>query len=258
MPAPTAEDFKSFFSMVAARDDLSTEEQETIRAAASEVHNFIAGDDIVREGDRPTASTLVVSGVTARYSTVEDGGRQITGLHIAGDFVDLHSFPLQVMDHSVTAITDCKVATFPHEALLKITETSPHLTRVLWLLTLLDGAVHRQWMVAKGRLTAEEHMAHFFSEQFVRAQMAGLAQARRYPLPLTQAQFGDALGLSIVHTNRTLQRLRRTGAVDWEDGVVAIHDWALLRKLGQFDPTYLHIEKMSPSSRIGPITMLQK
>ncbi|MDF2983264.1 MAG: transcriptional regulator, Crp/Fnr family, partial [Devosia sp.] len=93
-------------------------------------------------------------------------------------------------------------------------------------------------------LTADEQMAHLFCEQFVRAQMAGLAEAQRYPFPLTQMQFGDALGLSIVHTNRTLQRLRRTGAIEWEDGVVEVFDWPLLRELGQFDPTYLHLEKL--------------
>lgn len=244
MAAPSQADFDAFFAMVSVRDDLSPEEEEAIRSAGSEARSFAAGEDIVREGEYPTVSTLVASGVTARYSTVEDGGRQITGLHIAGDFVDLHSFPLQLMDHSVTAITDCRVVSFAHKDLLSITESAPHLTRVLWLLTLLDGAVHRQWMVSKGRLTADEHMAHFFCEQFVRAQMAGLAQSQRYPLPLTQAQFGDALGLSIVHTNRTLQRLRRTGALDWQAGTVGVLDWPLLRELAQFDPTYLHLEKL--------------
>ena len=241
-PSPTA--FDPFFSTVSVRDDLSPLERDAIRAAALEVRPFAAGEDIVRQGERPNVSTLVISGVTARYSTVEDGGRQITGLHIAGDFVDLHSFPLQHMDHSVTAITACEVVTFPHKGLMAITEAYPHLTRVLWLLTLLDGAVHRQWMVAKGRLTADEHMAHLFCEQFVRAQTAGLARAQRYWFPLTQVQLGDALGLSIVHTNRTLQRLRRTGALDWQDGTVEIFNWPLLRELGQFDPSYLHLEKL--------------
>jgi CRP-like cAMP-binding protein len=236
--------FTPFFSMVSVRDDLSDAEHNAILSAAGTARSFAAGADIVTQGDRPSFSTLVVKGMTARYSTVEDGGRQITGLHIAGDFVDLHSFPLQLMDHSVTAITPCEVVAFPHRGLLDITENYPHLTRVLWLLTLLDGAIHRQWMVTKGRLTADEQMAHLFCEQFVRAQMAGLANAQTYPFPLTQAQFGDALGLSIVHTNRTLQRLRRTGALEWEDGVVEIFDWPQLRELGQFDPTYLHLEKL--------------
>ncbi|WP_423066980.1 Crp/Fnr family transcriptional regulator [Devosia sp. CN2-171] len=244
MAKPDLSTFGPFFSMVSVRDDLSDEERAAILSAAGTAHIFAAGEDLVTQGERPSFSTLVVAGMTARYSTVEDGGRQITGLHIPGDFVDLHSFPLQVMDHSVTAITDCEVVTFPHKSLMRITETYPHLTRVLWLLTLLDGAIHRQWMVTKGRLTADEQMAHLFCEQFVRAQMAGLARSQSYPFPLTQAQFGDALGLSIVHTNRTLQRLRRTGALEWEDGFVEIVDWPLLRELGQFDPTYLHLEKL--------------
>ncbi len=244
MGKPTLDSFDPFFAMVSVRDDLSQEERSTILASAADLRTFEAGEDIVCQGDRPSVSTLVVSGMTGRYSTVEDGGRQITGLHIAGDFVDLHSFPLQVMDHSVTAITFCEVVTFPHTGLLAVTETFPHLTRVLWLLTLLDGSIHRQWMVTKGRLTAEEQMAHLFCEQFVRAQMAGLATAQEYPFPLTQIQFGDALGLSIVHTNRTLQRLRRTGALEWQDGIVRIFDWPLLKELAQFDPTYLHLEKL--------------
>jgi CRP-like cAMP-binding protein len=241
-PDPSA--FGPFFSMVSVRDDLSDEERAAILAAAGAARSFAAGEDIISQGDRPAFSTLVVAGMTARYSTVEDGGRQITGLHVAGDFVDLHSFPLQLMDHSVTAITDSEVVTFPHQGLMRITETYPHLTRVLWLLTLLDGSIHRQWMVTKGRLTADEQMAHLFCEQFVRAQMAGLARSQSFPFPLTQAQLGDALGLSIVHTNRTLQRLRRTGALEWEDGIVEIHDWPLLREMGQFDPSYLHLEKL--------------
>lgn len=244
MAKATIDELMPFFSMVSTRDDLSDNERQAVLAAAGESRWFAADEDLVTQGDRPPFSTLVTAGMTARYSTVEDGGRQITGLHIAGDFVDLHSFPLQVMDHSVTAITACQVVTFPHRALMDITERFPHLTRVLWLLTLLDGAIHRQWMVTKGRLTADEQMAHLFCEQFARAQVAGLANAQRYPFPLTQAQLGDALGLSIVHTNRTLQRLRRTGYLEWENGVVEIVDWPALRDMGQFDPTYLHLEKL--------------
>ena len=121
MGTPTPEAFAPFFSMVSVRDDLSQAEHDAILSAAGEMRAVEAGSDIVGQGDRPRFSTLVVSGMTARYSTVEDGGRQITGLHIAGDFVDLHSFPLQLMDHSVSAVTDCKIVTFPHTKLVAIT-----------------------------------------------------------------------------------------------------------------------------------------
>ena len=244
MVRPRPEAFEPFFAMVSVRDTLSDAERRTILDAAGQRRSFAPGEDIVDQGDRPSSSTLLTRGMTARYSTVEDGGRQITGLHLAGDFVDLHSFPLKLMDHAVTAIGPVEVVSFPHARLVEITERHPHLTRVLWMLTLLDGAIHRQWMVAKGRLTADEQMAHLFCEQFVRARTAGLAAGESYPFPLTQAEFGDALGLSQVHTNRTLQRLRRSGALDWEGGVVTIHNWPLLMELAQFDPTYLHLEKL--------------
>ncbi|HEV2518086.1 MAG TPA: hypothetical protein VGV07_22740 [Devosia sp.] len=108
MARPHPEVFEPFFTMVSARDTLSAAEQATILAAAGETRSYAAGEDIVDEGDRPLSSTLVTKGMTGRYSTVEDGGRQITGLHIAGDFVDLHSFPLKLMDHAVTAIGPAK------------------------------------------------------------------------------------------------------------------------------------------------------
>ena len=244
MSKPTEDELRPFFATIAARDTISDEEHRALVSAMGDRRIIAAGTDIAREGDRPLVSTLVLTGMTARYSTVEDGGRQITGLHLAGDFVDLHSFPLKIMDHSVASISRCTIAVVPHAELKHITEQFPHLTRVLWLLTLLEGSIHRQWLVAKGRLTADEQMAHLFCEQYVKAGIAGLTEGGRFALPLTQMQLGDALGLSIVHTNRTLQRLRRTRAIEWQDGIVQILDWDMLRELGQFDGSYLHLESV--------------
>lgn len=78
----------------------------------------------------------------------------------------------------------------------------------------------------------------------VRAKTAGLADGMRFRLPLTQAELGDALGLSIVHTNRTLQRIRRSGVFEWQDRHAVVKDWQALSEMGQFDQTYLHLEKV--------------
>lgn len=244
MARPTEAQLAPFLAAMEARDTISEVEIAAIYAAAGETKVFADQQDIVTEGDRPQQSTLVLSGIAARYSTVEDGGRQITGLHYAGDFVDLHSFPLKVMDHSVAAVGRCVVAFFPHRGLDRITETLPHLTRVLWLLTLIDGSIHRQWLVAKGRLSADEQLAHFFCEQYVRARIAGIVEDSAFAFPLTQQQLGDALGISLVHANRTLQQLRKSGYLSWENGIVRIFDWDGLRDYGQFEPDYLHLEKL--------------
>src|SRR4051794_2268024 len=87
------------------REPLSEKEQAVLLAAASPVREVAADEDMVREGDRPTESTLMIEGFCGRYSTFADGRRQFTALHIAGDFVDLHSFLLKPMDHGVVALS---------------------------------------------------------------------------------------------------------------------------------------------------------
>src|SRR3569833_3112576 len=135
----------SYFSKLERRDTNSPEEREALLAAAGQESDGAAGQDLAREGDRPDHSTLAVSGFTTRYRDLGDGQRQITALHVPGDFVDLHSFALKEMDHSVGALSNCRVIYFPHSALTVIPERFPHLTRVLWLMHLLDGAIRREW-----------------------------------------------------------------------------------------------------------------
>ena len=86
-------------------------------------------------------------------------------------------------------------------------------------------------------------MAHLLCELYVRLKAVGLANGHGYEMPLTQAELGDALGLSTVHVNRTLQDLRGEGLITLQGGSVAVLDWEGLRKAGEFDPTYLHLRK---------------
>ena len=113
------------FRRLALRDTVSDEERSALTEVLSEVRSLPAGADIVREGERPGRSTLVLSGLTCRYRNLENGKRQITAIHLPGDFVDLHSFLLKEMDHSVGALTDCQIITFPHENLVRVTDATP-------------------------------------------------------------------------------------------------------------------------------------
>jgi CRP-like cAMP-binding protein len=235
---------ETFFKRIEQRDDLKDDERHALIDAAGEVRVFNDGDDLVRDGDRPTTSTLLTSGLAARYKLMEQGERQITAFHVAGDFIDLHSFLLKQMDHGVRAMSDCTVVLFPHEALKHITEQYPHLTRMLWLLTLLDSAIHRQWLAAKGQLSARGHMAHLLCEQLVRARTVGIADGESFMFPITQTDLGDAMGISTVHVNRTLQELRSMGLVEWQNNRVQVLDEERLRRVGQFDDEYLHLEKL--------------
>lgn len=237
--APLTELFKK----LETRDQLSDAERLALQQAAGEIRRYPAGSDLVVEGSEPTASTLLVDGMASRYNLTESGKRQITAVHVPGDFVDLHSFPLKRMDHSVGALTNCVVVAFPHAGLERLTENFPHLTRMLWMLTLIDGALHRRWLVSMGRTFAESHLAHFLCEIYLRLEVVGRAGGHRMKLPVTQQELGDILGVSAVHANRTVQALRADHLIEWTGPDVRMLDWDRLVDVGQFEPSFLYFER---------------
>jgi CRP-like cAMP-binding protein len=225
------------------RDTLSHEERDVVLNLAAREVEFKTGDDIVAEGSRPNVSSLITTGIAARYDVLSDGGRQFSALHVPGDFVDLHSFPLKQMPDGVVALSPTRIAQVPHERLRHITETQPHLSRLLWLLTLIDAAIHRKWIVSMGRRSAQARLAHLLCELFARLEVVDSTEGRSFHLPLTQAILADVLGLSIVHVNRVIQRLRKDGLVSWQGDLLTIEDWPRLSALAEFDPTYLCLHK---------------
>ncbi len=224
------------------RDQLTDAEKQQLVASFNDQRVVSAGQEIVSDGSRPMFSQLLVSGIAGRQKILADGSRQITAIHVPGDFMDLHGFLLKRLAHGVVAISTCVLMEIKHETLRRITETSPHLTRMLWLDTLIDGSVHREWIVAMGRRSALAQISHFVCEVFVRLRIVGLTKEFRFSLPMTQSQLADALGLSIVHVNRNLQSLRKRGALSWDGDHVEILDWEALVALAEFDPTYLCLE----------------
>lgn len=224
-----------------ARDDISAEEERAIRSAVAEVKQCPADLTIIESGRELTFSTLLLDGILARYKDLRDGARQISEVHVAGDFADLHSFTLKHLDHNIMTLTPCRIAIVPHERLRAITEQHPHLTRVYWFLTNLDAAIHREWELSLGRRTALARTANLFCELHVRLGLVGLIQDREYDLPMTQVELAECLGMTSVHVNRTLKQLREQGAVDFRRGRVKLLDLDLLRHLADFDPSYLYL-----------------
>ena len=229
-----------FFLRLQQHDVVGAAEQAALRAGVSGIERLAPGQDMVREGDRPLHSTVILEGLAFRYAMLRDGRRQIVALHLPGDFVDLHSFALKEMDHSVGAASRCVIARIRHETLFKITEQFPHLTRLLWLLTLIDGAIMREWAIGLGRRSAAERMAHILLEFHLRMLPIGLDGDNSFELPVTQTDFGDMLGLTPVHTNRVLQNMRADGLVAWEGTLVKLLDIPRLTEIAGFDDRYLH------------------
>lgn len=225
------------------RDDVSRCEIEALADVLDPPRMVAAGVDIVVEHAYASHSILLMEGFTARYSSLSDGRRQITEINVSGDFVDLHSLLMKQMDHGVVTLTDCVIAHAPHARLRKVTEEHPHLTRLLWLDTIIDAAVHRQWLVAMGRRSGLAHLAHLLCELHLRLKAVERTDGWAFDLPLTQAALGDTLGLSTVHVNRLIAELRREQLVRWTQTRVEILDWDRLAEVAEFDPTYLRLHR---------------
>jgi CRP-like cAMP-binding protein len=222
---------------------LSADEEQAIRDSVSEIRKVESDEVVVRAGERMHVSTMLLSGWMARAKDLPSGERQVTQLHIAGDFADLHSFTLKCLDHDVMSMSDCRIAVVPHDRIRTITEKFPRLGRVYWFMTNMDAAIEREWALSLGQRSAISRMAHLFCEMYVRLDVVGHASGDRCEFPLTQRELSECLGLTVVHANRTIQELRRRGLIELENRSLTIRDRAGLTALAQFDDSYLYLDR---------------
>jgi CRP-like cAMP-binding protein len=221
--------------------DLTSEEREALRALPMMVRELHADQDIVRDGDEPSQSCLVLDGFTVRYKLAGEDRRQILSFHIPGEIPDLQSLYLKTMDHSLATLTNARLGFIQHRTLFDLMARFPRIAGAFWRETLIDGAIFREWMVGMGRRKAPSRIAHFFCEMYARLDSIGMAENWTVPLPITQEELGDALGLSAVHTNRALQDLRGQDLITFERGKLTVDNWKGLVRVGEFDPAYLHL-----------------
>jgi CRP-like cAMP-binding protein len=225
------------------RTEISSDEERAIRNLIVETRRIPADRILVRAGEELNNSVLLLDGWMARSKDMATGERQVTELHISGDFPDLHGFTLKRLDHDVVTLSQCTIGIVPHERLLDITRNHPHLTRIYWFSTNVDAAITRELALSLGQRSAISRMAHLFCELYVRLDVVGRTEGNRYEFPLTQRELSECLGLTVVHVNRTLQELRRKGLVEFENRHLTIVDRLGLEGIAEFDPNYLYLDR---------------
>jgi len=194
----------------------------------------------MREGQETTDCNLILKGFAYRQKLLRDGGRQIISFHIPTEFVDLQNGLLPLADHNVQSINRCEMAVVPRSALSDLAAERPAIRVAMWIDTLIDASVFREWVVNVGRRDSRTRLAHLLCELSLRLERIGADKGGTLDFPLTQEQLADATGLTAVHTNRTLQSLRRDGLIKLSSGNLSILDWDGLREAGDFDELYLH------------------
>lgn len=221
---------------------LTDAERAAVHAACAHETSIPTGSDMARDGDRPGFSTVLLEGWACRYKIAGNGKRQIMCFHLPGDWVDIHSYFIRTMDHSVRAVTDCRVAQIPHLRVRQLLGEHPRLAQLIWHQTMLDSSVFREWVLNLGARRADQRLAHLLCEVRTRLNELGMINGEAFELPLNQVDLADCIGVSTVHLNRVLQLLRKRGLVSIGRRTVTITDWQGLVSAADFDASYLHLE----------------
>jgi CRP-like cAMP-binding protein len=227
----------------ARRAKLDPSDREALASLPYQLTRCEAGSYIVREGSSTEHCVLIASGLAFRHKLTVEGARQIVSIHIPGDFVDLDGALLKVADHNIQSLTRCEMATIPIDAILGLLRTHPSIAHAMWVDTLIDGSIFREWVMNVGRRDARQRLCHLFCEFALRLEVSGLGSKSGYELPMTQEQLADCTGLTPVHVNRTLNNLENEKLIRRHRRHVFIPDWERLRDEGGFNARYLHLDQ---------------
>ena len=234
------------------RAPLDDGDREALLNLPYELRSISANRYMVREGDRPRGATLILDGLAFRQKVTVEGMRQILSVHIPGDFVDLEGTLLKVADHNVQALTDCEIAINPREAIIDLVDTHAKVAHAMWVDTLIDSSIYREWIVNVGRRSSRAGLCHLLCEFSRRLEVAGLSEPGGYDLPMTQEQIADALGITPVHVNRVLRELDDEGLIVRNKRAIRVPNWTALRKVAGFNELYLHLDQVRP---VAPMAM---
>ncbi len=224
------------------RAPLPAEDREAVLSLPHQSKTLESGTYTTREAKAPEQCAVLVSGFAYRQKLTGNGSRQIVGLQIPGDALDLQNLFLEVSDHSLQMLTRGDVAFIARDDLQNLARNRPAVAHAIVVKILVEASIFREWVLNVGRRDAEARIAHLLCEIGVRLDVEGLAEDYGYELPMTQAQLADAVGLTPVHVNRTLKALEAGGLIKRTKRNVSFPNWQRLREVGDFNQRYLHLE----------------
>ena len=182
------------------------------------------GTTILLEGTNSAHLFTVLSGWAFRYKTLEDGRRQILNFTLPGDLVGLQGSVFDKIQHSVEALTATVLCVFPREKLWSLFQNHPGLGFDMTWLSSREETMLDENLLSVGQRRADERVAYMLLNLYWRVQQTTPGHKKKVVFPFTQQHLADALGFSIVHINKTLKRLRATGAFEWTGAQFELKD----------------------------------
>jgi len=204
--------------------EFTAEELAFVKQFKSDELRVEPGVSFLREGARSDHLYTVLSGWAFRYKMLDDGRRQILNYALPADMVGLQGAMMREMEHSVEALTPLTLCVFPRAKVWDLYSRLPSLAfDITWLAAREEQLIDEQ-LLSVGRRSALERTVYLLLHLYARAQEAGLVKDNAIQFPFTQQHLADTLGMSLVHTNKTLKRLLQSRAARWKDRVFEMVD----------------------------------
>jgi CRP-like cAMP-binding protein len=193
-----------------------------------------AAAEIIRAGDESAELYTLYSGWAFRYKTLADGRRQILNFLLPGDLLGLQAAMFDAALHGIEALTAVELCVLPRRKVWDLFGGMPGLAfDIAWLGSREESIIDEN-LTSVGRRSAVERVAALIVALYKRVKMLGLATGESFAFPLTQQHIADALGLSLVHTNKTLARLRRMGMFSQVNGTMTLTNPRVLQRVAQY------------------------
>jgi CRP-like cAMP-binding protein len=220
--------------------ELDNSQREYLESLQRNIRHLNSGDDLIQRGQVYDAAFVIRSGWAMRYRMLQDGRRQILSFALPGDFLGLSPTFKRTSGHAIAALTDIETAALTADQIDAMYRDQARLSAALNWAAARDYAMLAEQVVRLGRQTAYERTAHLILELWERLRIVDMTQDHNFVFPFTQEEIADTLGLSTVHVNRTLKRLRQEGLISVARHRVIIHDVHQLRRIAEYDFDYLN------------------
>jgi CRP-like cAMP-binding protein len=215
--------------------DFSEQELSFVRTLKTDEIHIPAGTTFLRQGARSEQLYTVLKGWGFRYKMLDDGRRQILNFALPADLIGLQGSLMEEMEHSVEALTDISLCVFPRAKVWALYSNVPSLAFDITWLAARSEQLGDEHLLSVGQRTALERTACVLLTLFVRASEVGLTKGNTIQFPFTQQHLADALGMSLVHTNKTLKRLYAANVIRWKGRLFELLDRAKLADIAGGD-----------------------
>ena len=241
MTTDTFPPLAAYLAKLERRRPLPARERDAFLELPSALRPLNAHDLVLGEGRKADHCVFLLSGLISRQKRINRTSH-IISISFPGDAVDMQTLFFEELDHDLVAHEPTLIVEVPHGAIIEYCASNPFAAKMLWHDTLVDSAVFREWAMNIGHRRAPQRIGFLLLEFEERLAAVGRVEDGAFAINLTQQELASALGLSLVHMNKSLRRLREEKVIATRGREVRILDKARLIRMVGFDPSYLRLE----------------